>query len=309
MRGPSDDDRAMGHRRHPNHRELSTLPAELRRTTVPDHVRAWVKRETGAAVVGTARLQGASSAAIHRVDLSDGRRVVVRRYVWRGFLDAEPDAPGREADALRFAHRHGLPVPAVIAADTTGDDVGDGVPLLLMAYVRGRPLRDPDPYRLAEAAAAIHAVDAEDLGHDYFRWYEGTMTPPRLSVRPHVWEHAIELWRSAMPSYTEVLVHRDFHPGNVLWSRQSVTGVVDWANACRGPAGCDVATCWANLVDGAGFDAADAFLHAYASVTGDVLHPFWRMANILEAGRRDRDSESLALAEAELSRLVGVLAS
>lgn len=299
----------MGHRRHPNHRELSTLPAELRRTTVPDHVRAWVTRETGAAVVGTARLQGASSAAIHRVDLSDGRRVVVRRYVWRGFLDAEPDAPGREADALRFAHRHELPVPEVIAADTTGDDVGDGVPLLLMAYVRGQPRRDPDPYRLAEAAAAVHAVDAEDFGHDYFRWFEDeTTTPPHRSVRPHLWEHAIELWRSAMPSYDAVLVHRDFHPGNVLWSRQRMTGVVDWANACRGPAGCDLATCWSNLVDWAGRDAADAFLRCYASITGDELHPFWRMANMLEAGSRHWTSENLAKVEPELARLVDVLA-
>ncbi len=252
---------------------------------------------------------GASSAAIHRLDLADGRRVVVRRYVWRGFLEAEPDAPGREVDALRFAHRHGLQVPAVIATDATGDDVGDGVPLILMAFVGGQPLADPDPYCLAEAAAAIHGVDAEALGHDYFRWYEDeTATPPPLSVRPRLWEQAIELWRSAMPSYTDVLIHRDFHPGNVLWSRQRVTGVVDWANACQGPAGCDVATCWSNLVDGAGRDAADAFLHSYAAITGDVLHPFWRMASILEAGSRHWTSENLAKAEPGLARLVEILA-
>lgn len=299
----------MGRTRHPNHREVSTLPLELRRTTVPEHVRAWVQQHTGARVAKTARLPGASSAAIHRVDLTDGRRVVVRRYVWREFVESEPDAPGREADALRFAHRHGLQVPEVIAADATGDEVGDGVPVLLMGYLPGQPLADPDPRRLAETAAAIHAVDATDLGHDFFPWYEAEMTtPPPLSTRPAVWNKAIDLWQNAMPAYRRVLIHRDFHPGNVLWSRRRVTGVVDWANACRGPAGCDVATCWSNLVLWAGRDTAEEFVKAYESITGGALHPFWRMANILEAGRRHWTPENLAKGEPELARLVRVLA-
>lgn len=299
----------MNRRPHPNQRERSTLPVELRRTTVPEPVRAWIARELGAAVVATTRLAGASTAAIHRLELADGRRVVVRRYAWGGFLESEPDAPAREADALHFAHRHGLPVPEVFAADTTGADVADGVPLIVMAHVRGRPQADPDPHRLAEAAAAIHAVDAADLGHDYFRWYEHeTASPPPLSARPWLWEQAIELWRNDMPTYTAVLVHRDFHPGNVLWSRRRLAGIVDWANACRGPAGCDVASCWSNLVDWAGREAADAFLGCYRSITGDELHPFWRMANILEAGRSRWTIENLKRVEPALARLVDVLA-
>src|SRR5687768_2596856 len=115
----------MGRHRHPNQRTVSSLPTELRRTSVPEPVRAWVQREAGSAVERVRRLQGASSAALHRLDLADGTRLVLRRYVWRGFLDAEPDAPGREADALRLADRHGLPVPAIVAADLTGADVGD----------------------------------------------------------------------------------------------------------------------------------------------------------------------------------------
>jgi hypothetical protein len=115
--------------RHPNHRDPASLPVELRRTGVPAHVRAWIARETGAAVVRVRRLAGASSTAVHRVDL--GRRtppLVLRRYVWPAFLDDEPLAPQREVEALVFAVRHGLPAPAVVAANACrgpwGCDVG-----------------------------------------------------------------------------------------------------------------------------------------------------------------------------------------
>lgn len=284
------------------------MPVELRRTTVPPQVRSWVESHVGVLVVSARRLQGASSAAIHQLRLADGRVVVLRRYVWRGFVEDEPEAPRRERDALRYARRHGLLVPEVLAADDTGQEVGDGVPVILMTRLAGRPLADPDPRRLAEAAAAIHAVDGAELGHEYFPWYEAEMTtPPPATVQPELWEAAIEIWREALPDDPKVLVHRDLHPGNVLWSRGRVSGVVDWANACRGPAGCDVATCRSNLVDWAGPDAADAFVAAYESITGEALHPFWRLANLLESGRAHWTPANLARGEPELARLVSML--
>ena len=295
----------MGRRRHPNQRALSSLPVELRRTSVSDQVRAWVQREAGSAVVHVVRLQGASSAAIHRLDLANGSRLVLRRYVWRGFVEAEPEAPGREADALRFGDLHGLRVPEVIAADATGDQVGDGVPVLLMTYLQGQPIAVPDLHRLAESAASIHAVNADDLGHEYFPWYEAEMTtPPPLSRRPELWEKAIHLWCNAMPEYRPTFIHRDFHPGNVLWSRGQVTGVVDWANSCRGPVGCDLAHCRANLRDLSGPGAGDDFVTAYESVTGESLHPFWVMAGLLEHSHRYWTEERLAAGEPDLANAV-----
>ena len=295
----------MPGRRHPNQRALSSLPVELRRTSVPAQVRAWVQREAGSAVVHAVRLQGASSAAMHRLDLANGTRLVLRRYVWRGFLEAEPEAPGREADALRFGALHGLQVPELIAADVTGTEVGDGVSVLLMAYLQGQPIAVPDLHQLAETAASIHAVNADDLGHDYFPWYEAEMTtPPPLSRQPELWEKAIHLWRNAMPEYRPTFIHRDFHPGNVLWSRRRVTGVVDWANSCRGPVGCDLAHCRANLRDLSGPGAGDDFVAAYESVTGERLDPFWVMAGLLEHSHRHWSEERLAAGEPELASAV-----
>src|SRR5262245_30160384 len=184
--------------RHPNQRDPASLPPELRRTTVPPAVRAWVERHTGVRVVRVRRLAGASSTAVHGLYAADGTRLVLRRYVWPGFLADEPAAPRREVDALRFGAAHRLPVPEVVAADTTGVHIGDGVPALLMSFLPGRAVAAPDVRRLAEVAADIHAVDAAGFGHDYFPWFTGaTVAPPPASRWPRLWETAIGLWHDA----------------------------------------------------------------------------------------------------------------
>jgi hypothetical protein len=164
---------------------------------------------TGSTVVRTRRLPGASSAALHRLDLADGSRLVLRRYAWRAYREAEPEAPQRETDALCFARSHGLAVPEVVAADVTGDHVGDGVRVVLVAFLPGRPEAVPDLGRLAEVAASIHEISADDLGHEYFPWYEEEMTtPPPVTERRGLWELAIELWRRALTMDTDS-VHQD----------------------------------------------------------------------------------------------------
>lgn len=242
---------------------------------------------------------------MHQVVLANDVELVLRRYLWRGFLEAEPEAPGREVDALQFAQRRGLPAPEMVAADLTGHEIGDGVPALLMTYLPGQPIAVPDLNRLAESAASIHAVNADSFGHEYFRWCEREMTsPPVLTAQPELWERAIELWHGANPTYRPTFIHRDFHPGNLLWSRGRLTGVVDWANACRGPVGCDIAHCRANLRDLAGPHAADAFAAAYESLTGSALHPYWVLAGHLEHGPSHWTAERLVADEPDLAAAV-----
>lgn len=257
---------------------------------------------TGRHVERFRRLPGASSAAVHRLDLDNGTTVVLRRYLWKGFLESEPDAPAREVDCLRFAARAGLAVPEVIAVDLAGDDIGDGVPTILMSFLRGRAVAVPDLQRLAEVAASIHAVDADRLGHDYFAWYENEMmTPPPESSSPQLWERAIEIRRTQPTAYTPTLIHRDFHPGNVMWLRGDLSGIVDWANACHGPVGCDLAHCRSNLGDLAGLATGDEFIGAYQSLTGDELHPYWVLGGHLEHSHRHWNPERLARVEPDLA--------
>jgi aminoglycoside phosphotransferase (APT) family kinase protein len=70
-------------------------------------------------------------------------------------------------------------------------------------------------------------------------------------------------------------VHDDFWPGNTIWSRQRLTGVVDWGEAKIGDPRLDVGQCRVDLAMMLGPDAADAFLRAYAATTGDELSSMW----------------------------------
>ncbi len=146
----------------------------------------------------------------------------------------------------------------------------------------GVALAVPDLRLLASVAASIHAVDASAFAHPYYPWYEDTLcAAPVGASDPALWERAIEVWHSRMPAYRPRLLHRDFHPGNVLWS-SSGAFVVDWANSCAGPWGCDIAHCRDNLIQLSGVEAADAFLGAYLELTEAEYDPFWEIASVLE---------------------------
>ncbi len=92
-----------------------------------------------------------------------------------------------------------------------------------------------------------------------------------------------------------------------MWSRGRVTGVVDWASACRGPTGCDIAHCRANLRRLAGPGTADSFVAAYIALTGDELNPFWVMAGHLEHSHAHWSEERLARDEPDLEVAVRAL--
>ncbi len=133
-----------------------------------------------------------------------------------------------------------LPVPRLVGADATG--VHADVPAVLMTRLPGRDVLAPpdlDAFldRLVETLRAIHEVPVPSGTLNYFRpWSLDTVTaPPSWSRRPEVWERAIEIAQQPVPAHERVLVHRDFWPGNVLWQRGKLTGVVDWTHACRGP--------------------------------------------------------------------------
>jgi aminoglycoside phosphotransferase (APT) family kinase protein len=94
--------------------------------------------------------------------------------------------------------------------------------------------------------------------------------------------HRCSPW--APPDDAPVFIHRDYHPGNVLWSRGAVTGVVDWVNASGGGAGADVGHCRQNLAvafDGATADEVQRLWQALAGV--DEYLPYWDIVAVVGA--------------------------
>jgi Ser/Thr protein kinase RdoA (MazF antagonist) len=84
--------------------------------------------------------------------------------------------------------------------------------------------------------------------------------PPDWIADTAAWRAAVERVDAGLVGSTDGFIHRDYHPLNVLWHDDEVTGVVDWVNACEGPIEYDVSRCRVNVALVAGLAGADAFL-------------------------------------------------
>ena len=256
-----------------------------------DDARHWIEKATGSRVIAVSVMAGATSSRLDDVELEDGsarRHLVLRRFTDAAWAKREPDLAVREGVSLQHAARAGLPVPGLIAVDARGEHCG--VPATLVEKVEGAAILEPTNQRewllgLAESAARIHRVEASGFKWKYRRYNESVrLTVPAWSKEQSAWMRAIEVVQGPIPSYRECFIHRDFHPSNVLWQNGQVSGVVDWVNGCRGPAGIDVAWCRHNLANLHGVAVADDFLGAYIEAAGSEFDydPHWDLMTVVE---------------------------
>jgi aminoglycoside phosphotransferase (APT) family kinase protein len=265
---------------------------------LPAVAAAWVETATGARVVEAARMAGATTVEVHRVVVEDerGRRALaIRRYAVPGYLAEWPGRPAHEAAVLGLLDPTPVPAPHVVAVDADGS--GCGVPAVLMTAVGGAVDREqaatgPGCAALAEVLAALHRVDPVAVGRTYRPYHRGhAVVVPPWSTVPGAWEEAAAV---APPEGAAVLIHRDFHPGNVLWAGGSLSGVVDWGETCRGPAGVDVAHCRVNLALFLGPDAADRFTAAYEARTGTSHERRWDLVAAVDLLPHDAGEQAVA---------------
>jgi aminoglycoside phosphotransferase (APT) family kinase protein len=256
-----------------------------------NNARRWIEDTSGGEVISIAVLQGATSTLLHSVDVEingQARRLVLRRFTNEAWVMREPDVAVREAASVEKAASAGLPAPQLVATDRDGEHCG--VPATLVTMLPGNAVLAPTNWNewlrgLATAAAQIHRVDAAGFRWQYRRYNESeTLAVPRWSMKPEAWRKAIEVVQGRAPSYRECFVHRDYHPSNVLWVDGRVSGVVDWVNGCRGPAGIDVAWCRHNLANLHGVAVADEFLTAYTAAAGRDFQydPYWDLMSVVE---------------------------
>jgi aminoglycoside phosphotransferase (APT) family kinase protein len=288
----------------------------LLRSRPPRQALAWAGAWLGGPVISARALRGGMSSAVHLVIARrpDGQRAqaVLRRYV-RSDPD-EPDPAAREARALRLAGAAAVPTPALLAVDPDGTQAG--VPALLMSRLPGRVdwwPSDLDRWleRLAALLPRIHgtALPPGEAVPRFAPYRQENYRPPGWARYPRVWERAVEISRGPAPDLPAVLLHRDFHPGNVLWRYGRVSGVVDWLGACSGPAPADVAHCRINLL-AMGAEVASRFTVRWEQVAGATYHPWGDVVTVvgfLDDLHDDWGSERL-LVEDMLARAIAELA-
>lgn len=230
------------------------------------------------------RLPNRSLSTVQAIEVHRSEReslsVVLRSYNVQEWLDRVPNLPQREATALGTMSAAGRRAPRLIAVDPTGRLAG--VPAVLMELLPGSPEQRPEDvgYLVDGLAAALSHIHAADVSRppwlpDYEPHHvrRKTWTPDWIT-RPDRWMRAEARYRRPPPSGECLVLHGDYHGGNVLWCRGVVTGVIDWVNASWGVAYADVGHCRFNLAIDLGPEVADTFLACYLRRRGCQLFDY-----------------------------------
>ncbi len=245
----------------------------------------------GGRLVRMRRLRGGIGARMHVLEIegADGarHRVSLRRFV-RDHRFSTSEHVGQEFEILCLVESAGIAAPRPLLLDARGEYFG--VPAMVLSYLPGAPLytqRDERAWveQLARALLTVHAVtpDRFDLSKLGVHLLDGMRGQLRLRA-DEAREHGA-LAREVHAALTEdlerigwpepCLVHDDYWPGNTVWYRGRLAGIIDWTAAEVGDPRVDVAQCRVDLTLIRGGDAADAFLAAYQALAPQTSPDVW----------------------------------
>jgi aminoglycoside phosphotransferase (APT) family kinase protein len=252
---------------------MDDAPAGMPGTDVPGidvpRLTAWMARTLPDAgkITAIEVIAGGRSNLTYRVELSTGRRVVVRRPPLGHVLPTAHDM-SREHRVLSALADSVVPVPRPLAMCTDEDVIG--APFYVMDYVEGRVLRDVEDAvgvsvdqaralseQLVDVMAEIHLLDVDAVGLSDFGRPAGYMTR-QLRRWGKQWEssHAARIEADGtgeeVPEYDRLaarlaerlpengpaaLVHGDYRLDNALVRlspRPAIAAVVDWEMSTLG---------------------------------------------------------------------------
>ncbi len=210
-------------------------------------IRSDLERYLGEPVRSVRVIPEGHSGFTYWVDL-DGRRAVMRLPPPGARIAGPADIP-RQGRLIGALHRHGLPVPAVL--DMTDQPVVDGRPFYLLEAVDGDRIEKvvgtvPNEQIAASAVEVLKQLQAVPVAESGI----GDETPASLDYEIGRWSWLMdrapeelteeapavaELLRSSRPpEKPPVLVHADFHYGNMLFRDGRVVALLDWEIAQLG---------------------------------------------------------------------------
>ncbi|MEA2001179.1 MAG: aminoglycoside phosphotransferase family protein [Actinomycetota bacterium] len=251
--------------------------------TLPDQAIQWVQRVTGAAVLSASELEGGSVSTVHKLTLSRGSALAIKRFNLEDPLDERLDRAGHEAAILELLRSSDIPVPRLVAVDELGFQAG--IAAVLMEYVDGSTaLREGWLDPMVATIVRINDVDPGDLAWPYERYtQQSVLDVPSWATDRGLWTDAFQLVGNEFPPTRSGFIHRDLHPGNMLWDRGRLVAVIDWLGACIGPLSLDVSHCRANLAMDLSLDVADSFLSSYLEKVPDgSWHPVWEVVDAID---------------------------
>lgn len=260
------------------------------RTRPPAETLAWVEQTLGpgARVIGWRRLTGGITSSVHRLTVERrGRRtpLVLRRWVDRAQAAYAITAVASETAVLTALARSDIPAPRVIGSTT---EATHGGPAVLMTRMPGHVQLMPHDRehwleQMAQTLARIHALDI--VAKPFEPWLDvGRLSPAPDASRPGIWRAAIALVTTPRRPGHTCFIHRDYQHFNLLWSRDRLTGVIDWVEASVGPPDVDVGHCRLNLTLLFSPDVADRFRDMYETEAGRKVDRWWDVHALLSYG-------------------------
>ncbi len=163
--------------------------------------------------------------------------------------------------------------PRCLASDPFG--TASGSPAILQSLVVGSPQMVPRsiPDWLRGLSLSTHEIAGSGIAldevTDFAPWLPDSDETPRWCSSPARFNRSLEDFRNGvLPSASgpHRFVHRDLHPGNVLFENGCWVGIVDWAHGCRGVAEVDVSRCRVEIALLAGLEAANSYLRMCADL-------------------------------------------
>ena len=245
---------------------------------------AWARR-----VQEVRRLSGGWTSTILLLTAADDSRAVLR------LMDKEPwrkhaaELLTRESETQRQLQDTQIPAPVTLALDPEGSIAG--TPAHLMSWLPGSlELTRRDDAFLGSLARLLVEIHRHDPGPTKPRAFQswatdGKRVVPEWSQSPQLWKQAFAVLDQEPPHHTGVFLHRDFHVGNILWTADEITGVVDWVETSWGPPELDVAHSTTYLAMLHDLETAERFLRTYRSLTDRALdpeaQPYWDVMDIV----------------------------
>ncbi|SOB78873.1 phosphotransferase family protein [Streptomyces sp. 1331.2] len=273
----------------------------------------------GERIARVTALKGGWTSRMRRLDIegpggAPPYTLVLRSFVMPFYRRHAPAMLAREADVLRLLEHVGIPAARPVALDAQAAHCDH--PSLMMTHLPGsvRLAQDEDVTRRAQLLAAqLAAIHALEVGEDRRpRTWQAWTAPdlvriPADTSRPGLWARAVDAIRREPPAHRPHFLHRDFHPGNVLFTGSgatlAVSGIVDWVETSWGPRDLDVAHCSTTLAllhgPAAGLAFADHYRATGAPLGDDRDHLYWRLLDALAFAP---DAEKVATPWRELGR-------
>ncbi|MEW2035043.1 aminoglycoside phosphotransferase family protein [Streptomyces roseifaciens] len=293
-----------------------TLPPGKRIRAVATLRGGWTSEMRRLEVGGTQE-RGSQGGGTQEGGVQEPSSLVLRSFTKPFYVKHALGLLTREADILRFLDGTDVPAARLHAVDAAAEHCDH--PSLVMSLLPGSVRLDEQDEQdverksqlLARHLAALHALTVPEA--DRPRTYEAWTGPERVRIpddtkRPGLWRRAVDVIRRPALAHRSCFLHRDFHPGNVLFTGHgaglAISGVVDWVETSWGPADLDVAHCSTAtaLLHGvqAGMGLVVPYLAAGGTLSDDPAdHLYWRLLDALAFAP---DAEKVAVPWRDLGR-------